>query len=110
MENNIETRTIPKKSLIIIAILVLLGIATFYMTQNGKAQKVSKILHTVGYTNISDVKVYGVTKVENKDTKIQGFKYFVIFQDLSNKQECRGFILKDFKRNVIKDISCKDNK
>ena len=110
MDNKIQTRAIPTKSFVIIAILILLGVATYFITQNGKAQKVTKILHEVGYTSVSDVKVYGVTKVENKDTKIQGFKYFVIFIDDSTKQECRGFVLKDFKRKTAKDISCGDKK
>jgi hypothetical protein len=110
MENNIPTRQIPKKSLYIIAILILLGIATFFLTQDGKSKKVTKILHKVGYKNVKDVKVYGVTKVEDKDTRIQGFKYFVIFKDIDNNQECRGFVSQDFKRNTKKDISCKDIK
>ena len=108
MENTIQKREIPKKSFIIIVILVLLGVATFFITENGKSQKVAKILHSIGYKNIDDVTVYGVTKVENRDTKIQGFKYFVIFQDLDKNQECRGFVMKDFKRKVKEDISCKD--
>ena len=110
MEKTIQTRKLPKKSLIIITILILLGIATFFLTENGKSQKVSKILNTLGYNNIKDVKVYGVTKVENKDTRVQGFKYFVVFKDLSANQECKGFILKDFKRNSEKDIICTDMK
>jgi len=110
MNTEIQTRSIPKKSFIIIAILVLLGVATFFITQNGKAQKVTKILIEMGYTNISDVKVYGVTKVENKDTKIQGFKYFVIFKNLETTQECRGFVLKDFKRKTAEDLICGDKK
>ncbi|HIP12183.1 MAG TPA: hypothetical protein EYG73_05625 [Arcobacter sp.] len=110
MDNKIQTRAIPKKSFVIMAILILLGAATFFMTENGKAQKVTRILTQLGYTNVSNVKVYGTTKVENKDTKIQGFKYFVIFTNLNTKQECRGFVLKDFKRKTAEDISCGDKK
>jgi len=110
MDNKIQTRAIPKKSFVIIAILILLGVATYYITRNGKTQKVTKILHDVGYTQVSNVKVYGVTKVENKDTKIQGFKYFVIFTDDLTKQECRGFVLKDFKRKTAKDLNCGEKK
>ena len=110
MDNKIQTRAIPKKSFVIMIILILLGIATYFITQNGKAQKVTKILKEVGYTNVSNVKVYGVTKVENKDTKIQGFKYFVIFNDLETNQQCKGFVLKDFKRKTAKDLICGEEK
>ena len=103
------TRQIPKKTILYIVILVILGIAIYFMTQYGKSQKVSKILNDLDYKNISDVKVYGVTKVEDKVTRIQGFKYFVKFTDNTNNKLCKGFVYKDFKRKINKDITCKDN-
>ena len=106
MQNSLQTRAIPKKSLIIMAILVLAGIATFFLTEKGKSQKVTRILYKVGYTDVKDVKVYGITKVENKDTRVQGFKYFVIFTDNKTNQKCRGFVLQDFKKNTADDITC----
>jgi len=104
-----ETRKIPLKSFIIMTIISILGVATYFITENGKSAKVTRILNEVGYTNIKNVKVYGITKVENKDTRIQGYKYFTIFINKDN-QECRGFIMKNFKNKIIKDISCKGEK
>jgi hypothetical protein len=110
MQNNIETRKIPKQNLIIILIVIVLGIFSYFIAKNGKTSKVTKILYSLNYKNINNIKVYGVTKVEDENTRIQGYKYFVIFTDKTTKKECRGFVMKDFKQNVKKDISCKDKK
>ena len=50
-----------------------------------KNLKASEILYTLGYIDISDIKVYSKKKVEDKKTKIQGTRYFVIFK---NKLSC----------------------
>jgi hypothetical protein len=104
-----KTRKIPLISFVIMGIIAILGVATYYITENGKSAKLERILNETGYNNITSVKVYGITKVENKDTRVQGFRYFVIFKN-HKAQECRGFIMKDFKDHIIKDISCKDKK
>ena len=101
-------RKIPKKTIFYIIILVVLGIATYFMTEYGKSQKVTKILNDLAYKNINNVKVYGITKVEDKVTRIQGFKYFVKFNDNSTHKQCKGFVYKDFKRKLNKDIICKE--
>lgn len=107
MENNIEVRKIGRKTWIWIGVIILLGLATFIIVENGKASKAEKVLKELGYEQISDVKVYSITQVENIDTKVQGHKYFVKFKDLKENKECKGFILKDFKHNVDKDLICK---
>lgn len=106
MENNIEVRKIGRKTWIWIGVIILLGLATFIIVENGKASKAEKVLKELGYEQISDVRVYSITQVENIDTKVQGYKYFVKFKDLKENKECKGFILKDFKHNVDKDITC----
>ena len=110
MQDSIQTRKIPTKSLIIMFILIILGIGTFFITKSGKEAKAIKILHKLGYQQIINVKVFGVTKVEDKNTRVQGFRYFVTFENKQKNQLCRGFILQDFKRKVDQDISCKDKK
>jgi hypothetical protein len=106
LEEKIEVRKINKNMSIVIGIIILLGIAVFFMVENGKSSKAKKILIELGYKNIGNVEVYSVTQVENVDTKIQGYKYFVKFKDLEQNKECKGFILKDFKHNIDKDVVC----
>lgn len=89
-------------------IIAVIGAIVFYISEQGKSSKAEKILTELGYKNTSDVKVFSVAQFENIDTKIQGYKYFVTFNDNATNQKCKGFVAKDFKRNVYKDIACEN--
>jgi len=102
-----EIRKIPKKTFVIIGILILFGIVTLFLVAAGKSSKATKILDTLGYKNVKDVKVYASHEFLREDINVKGYKHTVSFINLDTNEECKGFILKDFKRNVEKDISCK---
>ncbi len=106
MEETIEVRKISTKTFVYMGIIALLGVVFFYVAENGKASKAAKILNDLGYKEIADVSVYSVTQFENIDTKIQGYKYFVKFTNRATNEECEGFIIKDFKHNIDKDLTC----
>ena len=106
MENQIEVRKINRKTAIYMGIIIVLGIVFFLLVEDGKSAKAEKILTELGYQKVSDVEVFSVTQFENIDTKIQGYKYFVTFTDETTQQKCKGFIAKDFKHNVMKDLTC----
>jgi hypothetical protein len=107
MSEQIKVRKISPTTYMYMGIIVILGILGFLLAQGGKASKARAILDQLGYKNVANVKVFGVHKVEDMDTKIQGYKHFVTFTNQATNQECRGFIYKDFKRNVKQDITCK---
>ncbi len=104
MEN--EVRKLPKKTIIIIIILTILGLIWIFLVSLGQAKKVTKILTTLGYTNVSKVKVYANHEFLREDINVKGYKYTISFKDLNKNEECKGFVLKDFKRNVTKDLIC----
>ncbi len=104
---NQETRKIPKKTIAIIATLIVLGIIAYMMNEMGKASKAAFVLHKIGYQNIKNVTVAKIIKFRNEDTNIEGYKYTVRFKNLDTKQECRGFIWADFKDNILQDLECK---
>lgn len=106
METSTEIRKISTKTYAFMIAIVLLGIAIFYLAENGKSTKATKILVDLGYKNAQNVEVFSVTQFENIDTKVQGYKYFVKFTDALANKECEGFIIKDFKHNIDKDITC----
>ncbi len=106
MQNNVQTRKLPFKSKLIMIILLVIAILVYFLVQSNKVLKANDILNKLGYENISNLKIYSKTKVENKDTKIQGYKYFVKFNNKQNKA-CKGFIFKDFKKEVKQDITCR---
>jgi Fe2+ or Zn2+ uptake regulation protein len=102
-----EVRKLPKKTIVIIAILVILGIISFLLASAGKATKAEKILAKLGYKNISEVTVYATQEFLREDINVKGIKYTVSFTDNNTKQHCKGFILQDYKGNVEKDLLCK---
>jgi hypothetical protein len=102
-----EVRKLPKKTIIIMIILGILGVVWFFLVAYGQSAKVEKILHMLNYKNVSDVKVYAYHKFLREDINTEGFKYTVSFIDNDKKEYCKGFVLKDFKQNVTKDLICK---
>ena len=104
MEN--EVRKLPKKTIVYMVIIALLGIMWFFLVSYGQVNKVTKILHTLGYEEVTNVKVYANHEFLREDINVKGYKYTISFTDLSKNENCKGFVLKDFKRNVTKDLIC----
>jgi len=105
MEN--EVRKLPKKTIIYLIILGVLGVLTIFIASSGQAIKVERILHQAKYKNVSDIKVYANHQFLRDDTNIKGIKYTVSFYNNETNENCKGFVLKDFKRNVTTDLICK---
>jgi len=101
-----EVRRLPKKSIFFMFVIIGLGILSFFLVANGQSTKVTKVLHKLGYKNVSDVKVYANHQFIREDINVKGFKYTISFINLDTNEECKGFVLKDFKRNVDKDLIC----
>ena len=105
MEN--EVRKLPKKTIVFIIILALLGIIWFILVSYGQATKVTKVLDQLGFKHVSNVKVYANHQFVREDINVNGYKYTVSFKNLDTNEQCKGFVLKDFKNNVTKDLICK---
>jgi hypothetical protein len=105
-----EVRRLPKKTVVIIVSLIVLGVVWLFLVSYGQTTKVTKILHTLGYKNISNVQVYANHEFIREDINVKGYKYTISFIDKNTNEECKGFVLKDFKRNVEKDLICKKAK
>lgn len=102
----IEVRRLPKKTIYLMIGIVVLGILSFFLVANGQSTKVEKILHKLGYKNVSDVKVYANHQFLREDINVKGYKYTVSFTNLDTNEICKGFVLRDFKTNVEKDLLC----
>lgn len=102
-----EVRKMPKKTIIIIAILVVAGVVGAYFLSASKKSQVQYILAKVGYENVSDITVFGEHEFLNQETNVKGKQFSIKFTDMNNAKECRGFIFKDYKRNYMKDLECK---
>jgi hypothetical protein len=101
----VEQRKLPLSSYILFVLVIIGAISGFMVAQDGKNKKAQKILNRLGYQYVTNLKVYSKTNVEDIDTKMRGIKFFVSFE--YNHQKCKGFILKDYRGNIKKDIDCK---
>ena len=106
MAENIEVRKIPKKTFVYIAILIILGILSFFIVENGKSTKATKVLKELGFKKVSDITVFAKTEFLNEGTNVKGYQYSLQFTDLVTNKKCKGFIMKDFKGNISKDLKC----
>jgi cell division septal protein FtsQ len=102
----IEVRKLPKKTIFFTILIIVLGIIWFLLVGYGQATKVTKILHKLGYEKVSDVKVFANHQFIREDINVKGYKYTISFTNLTTNEECKGFVLKDFKKNVDKDLLC----
>lgn len=107
MDKAVTVRKLPKQTKIIFAMFTVIAIIVYMLTKDTQKKEAGEILFGLGYENFNDLQVYSKKKVEDKITRIQGYKYFVKFNDKSNNKKCKGFILKDFKRKIAQDIICK---
>ncbi len=105
MEN--EVRKLPKKTVVYLIIMGIIGVLTIFIVSNGQAIKVERILSTTIYKNVSEVKVHANHQFLREDTNVKGIKYTVAFYNKDTNEDCKGFVLKDFKRNVTTDLICK---
>lgn len=105
MENQI--RRLPKKTIISITIIIVLGIAIFFLLKDLKEQKLTEILANIGNTNIKNLEVINKLNVEDKETRYTSTVYKVVFYDNNLKQTCIGFIHRNRNGNYTKDFDCK---
>ena len=108
MKNNIEVRKLPKKTYMYLIILVIAGILAIFIIKDGKSKKATKVLTQLGYTKVSDVRVFKKTEFVNEQTNIRGFQYSLQFKDLITNKICKGWIIRDFKGKVAQDLECKE--
>ena len=106
MSEEIQVRQIPKKTVIWFGVMVVLAIGIYSVSENTRVHKAQYILDDQGYKNISNLKVYSKQKFEDPDTMIEGFQYFVKFRNNDTNQDCKGFVLRNFKNVMDKDIVC----
>ena len=99
---------LPKKTIVIIYIIIVLGILSFFLVLNTKEKEVKKILYTLGYKEVKNILVFNKSESINEDTNNMGYRYSIKFNNLITHKNCRGFIWKDFKKNIKEDIKCNE--
>ncbi len=105
--NTHQMRKLPKKTVIVISVMVAIIFSVFYVVKNLKEKKLTEVLSTIGHKNISQLKVINKLEVEDTQTKYKSSVYKVLFYDNDLNQSCIGFIHRDKNESYSKDIDCK---
>lgn len=102
-----EVRKLPKKTVIIISLLVSIAIVIFLVQKTLKEQRFAEILATLGHTNITELKIINKLNVEDVQTKLKSNVFKVKFFDKDLNQTCIGFLHKEKDDLYSKDFDCK---
>lgn len=105
--NTHQVRKLPKKTVIIISILIAIAFIIFYVIKDLKEKRITEVLTTIGYTNIKQLKVINKLEVEDSETRYKSSVYKVIFYDNDLNQSCIGFIHQERNQQYTKDFNCK---
>lgn len=105
--NTHQMRKLPKRTVIVISVMVAIIFSVFYVVKNLKEKKLTEVLSTIGHKNISQLKVINKLEVEDTQTKYKSSVYKVLFYDNDLNQSCIGFIHRDKNESYSKDIDCK---
>ncbi|MBS9782277.1 MAG: hypothetical protein KGV43_00535 [Arcobacter sp.] len=107
MSENIEVRKLPKRTIITILILIILGLMSFFLLKALKEEKMSEILFSLKHKNIKDIQVINKLSVEDKKTKYKSTVYKVKFFDKNTNKICIGFIHLKRDNTYSEDLDCK---
>ncbi|MCG3682357.1 hypothetical protein N5T96_06180 [Aliarcobacter butzleri] len=102
-----EVRKLPKKTVIIISLIVSIAIIIFLVQKTLKEQRFAEILGTLGHTNITELKIINKLNVEDVQTKLKSNVFKVKFFDKDLNQTCIGFLHKEKDDLYSKDFDCK---
>ncbi len=102
-----EVRKLPKKTIIIILILIVLFGIGFIILQNLKTQRLVEIVSTLGHKNVQNMEVINKLSVEDKITRYKSKVYKVRFFDKELNKTCIGFIHIKKDNKFEEDLDCK---
>ena len=99
-----EVRKLPKKTVLIISILIAMGFVVFFLL---KELKLEEVLATIGHSNIKNLEVINKLSVEDTETRYKSSVFKVTFYDNDLKQTCIGFVHQNRDGSHTKDFDCK---
>ncbi|PUE67277.1 hypothetical protein [Arcobacter lacus] len=102
-----EVRKLPRKTVIIICVMVIIAVAIFLVQTILKEERFTEILADLGHTNIKELKIINKLSVEDIQTKLKSNVFKVKFFDNDLNQTCIGFLHKEKDDLYSKDFDCK---
>lgn len=104
--SSIQTRKLPKKTIIIIAFLICLAFIIMFAEAFFKEKKIEVYLNSLSYKNVKDITIFHKSEVQDKETKKKSQLYKIKFTDINKNQICKGLLLINIKNKVKVDLDC----
>ncbi len=105
--NTHQMRKLPKKTVVVISIIIAIAFAIFYIIQDFKEKKITEVLSSIGHKNIKHLKVINRLEVEDAETRYKSTVYKILFYDNDLEQSCIGFLHREKNAVYTKDFDCK---
>lgn len=102
-----EVRKLPKKTVIIISVIIATAVLIFLSLKTLKEEKMIEILATLGHNSVKSMEVINKLSVEDKETRYKSTVYKVRFFDNETNKTCVGFIHIGKDRKYSEDFDCK---
>ncbi len=108
MEEQYETRKLPKRTIIWISLIVAFGIGFVIYNSLVQSYKITNILKDNGYKNISDVTVYASHDMVSHKNDDKGVQFTISFDNNETNKHCKGFIIIiNHTNRLIENLDCK---
>lgn len=104
--SRIIKRKLPKKTIYIIIVLIILAFTVMYAEAYFKERKIKVYLNSLSYKNVKNITIFHKSKVIDPKTKKNAQLYKIKFTDLDKNKICKGLMLIDIKNNVRLDLDC----
>ncbi len=101
----IETRKMPRKTIITISIIIVLAVFYFLMNMVSKQTQVETALKNLNI-NYKNLKVFTSASVKHNETGTNGYQFTVRFTNIDTNEFCKGFILVLNDGQHIPDLVC----
>jgi hypothetical protein len=108
MQEQYETRKLPKKTIIWISLIIAFGVSFVLYNSMVQSYKIENILKDNGYKNISNVKVYASHDMVSHKNDDKGVQFTISFDNNDTKKHCKGFIIIiNHTNRLIENFDCK---
>ncbi|QOG11854.1 hypothetical protein [Arcobacter sp. FWKO B] len=101
----IETRKMPRKTVLWITTLIVLAVLYFIINMISKQTQVETALEHLNI-NYKGLKVFTSASVKHDESGINGYQFTVRFTNTDTNEFCKGFIIVLNDGRHITDLAC----
>lgn len=101
-----ETRKLPRKTIIWITIIIIIGVGYFLLNMVAKQTQVENALANMNVP-YEKLKVFTSSSIKHNETGIKGYQFTVRYINSQTKELCKGFVVALDNGEFVQDVICK---